>query len=368
MQISSYFRSAGVWAPPILFGAAALSLASLHLATHEKRLGSTSASMTEDAFSVDAAMSPRFRDLVATARKGDLAARLEVAKGYTHGQGVARNEARAAIYYQLIVNEFGEADARDARAQQIAVAFRSLAQLYRDGAAQANIPPNPVYAFSLFHHAASYFGDPAAQYELARLLLSGHGVANNPKVAAQWLLSASRKGYAPAQARLGELLWHGEKGIIRMPGNGLGLLAVAYGNASPEDKPWISNMFEAARAEASSTEILEANAFIAQESAVSRFLRTEVITGPEAPKRPPNTQSGTNTAAAGRRYLFRTLRARAALAMKQPAVQRPSGPISSPDAVAASANAAASIFGQKGDASTPVSFARETDKTIEVSR
>jgi uncharacterized protein len=66
------------------------------------------------------------------------------------------------------------------------------------------------------------------------------------------------------------MLWHGN-GLKRVPGQGLGLLAIARRNASPQDKPWVSKMFEAARAEALPIEILEANTFIVQESGASPF-------------------------------------------------------------------------------------------------
>jgi hypothetical protein len=49
------------------------------------------------------------------------------------------------------------------------------------------------------------------------------------------------------------------------------LLAIARRNAAPADKAWVSKMFETARAEALPIEILEANAFIVQESGASPF-------------------------------------------------------------------------------------------------
>ena len=186
------------------------------------------------------------------------------------GEGVKKDEAQAALYFQSVVNQLGEIGAHDKNAPFAATAYRFLAQFYRRGVPEANIPANPAYAFDLLHHAASYFGDPTAQFELAKLLIDGNGIAKNPHVGAQWLLRASRKGYAPAQALLGEMLWRGN-GLRRVPGEGLGLLAIARRNASPADKPWVSRMFETARAEALPIEILEANAFIVQESGTSPF-------------------------------------------------------------------------------------------------
>ena len=44
-----------------------------------------------------------------------------------------------------------------------------------------------------FHYAASYFGDPEAQYHLGRVHLGGQGVPKDPITAARWLqLSADK--------------------------------------------------------------------------------------------------------------------------------------------------------------------------------
>ncbi len=213
-------------------------------------------------------------DLSAAAGKGDLDARIEVGRRLAKGLGVARNERAALAYFRSIVDEFEGISAHDKRAPEVAAAFLELARLYKNGAPKANIEANSAQAFSFLHRAASYFGDPAAQVELAKLLLNGDGVRKNPRVAAQWLLSASKKGYAPAQALLGDLLWRGGEGVTRVPGDGLGLLAIARRNASGEDKGWVEKMFEAARCEAQSMQILEANAFIVQEAAASHFAVT----------------------------------------------------------------------------------------------
>jgi uncharacterized protein len=274
MQISSVIRILRIASVPVLFSAAALGLVTLHVSLQRKaeraKNRAAQAATVGEITVADRILFLKFRDLAAAAEKGDLLARIEMGRRFAQGLGVRKNEGRAVGYFQSVVNEFGEINARDKRAPQVAAALRNMSRFYRSGVAEANIAANPAYAFSLLHHAASYFGDPASQVELARLLMKGDGVTKNPRAAAQWLLSASRKGYAPAQALLGELLWKGE-GVKRVPGDGLGLLAIARRNASTDDKAWVSKMFEAARAEALPIEILEANAFIVQESSASRF-------------------------------------------------------------------------------------------------
>jgi hypothetical protein len=380
MPISKFIRILKISIPPLLFAAAALGLVAFQQRAEQKAAKAAAAAAlartAEDAFSPDAAMSLKFGDLVAAAQKGDLAARVEIAKRYAHGQGVGKNEARAALYFQTIVSELAYIDPRDKRGRQVAVAFRYLGQYYRSGVPKASIPANPAYAFSLLHHAATYFGDPACQYELARLILRGDGISKNSKVAAQWLLNASRKGHAPAQALLGQLLWRGE-GVNRVPGDGLGLLAVARKNAAPEDKAWISRMFEAARAEASLTEILEANAFIVHEASALRFKLTNdvLISGVTSYQSAEvSATAGATQAeapfAAGRRFLLRSPLARIEIVVKTAdGAGAKAAPQSAPKPAGReeAANSAYS-FEPKTDAATSVSFARNAPAVEQVSR
>ncbi len=255
---------------PLLFCGVAVGLVVLHVAILRK------AEITKAALA-SAPASPAVADLSAAAGKGDLAARVETGRRLALGQGVSQSDIRALTYFRGIVAEFKDIGAHDKRAPEVAAALLELARLYRNGVPEGNIESNPAQAFSFLHQAASYFGDPAAQVELAKLLMKGDGVKQNTHAAARWLLVASKKGYAPAQALLGNLLWRGGEGVTRVAGDGLGLLAIARYNALRDDKPWVTKMFEAARSEALPGDILEANAFIVQESKVSHFPLTSEI-------------------------------------------------------------------------------------------
>ncbi len=298
-------------AVPLLFAAVALGLATVHLSLQRKaeraRSRAAHAVAVQDSVVPDKLVGLKLPELVVAAAKGDLSAEIEIGRRLAEGEGVKKDEAQAAFYFQAAINRLGEIGARDKRGPLAATAFRYLAQFHRRGVAGAHIAANPAYAFDLLHHAASYFGDPIAQFELAKLLISGDGVTKNPHVAAQWLLRATRKGYAPAQALLGQMLWRGD-GVKRVPGEGLGLLAIARRNAAPADKAWVSKMFETARAGSLPIEILEANAFIVQEAGASPFEAASgnliggegqedgaEAAGPgSAGKAPPEPQGGTS--------------------------------------------------------------------------
>ena len=82
-------------------------------------------------------------------------------------------------------------------------------------------------------NAASFFGDPNAQYNLAQLYLEGTGVAPDARQAARWFNLAAEKGHSQAQALLGHLLVSGER-IPRQPARGLMWLTLAREAADPE--------------------------------------------------------------------------------------------------------------------------------------
>ncbi len=274
MQISRLFHAIKVLSVPVLFSGAVLGLATVHLSLQGKgehaKIRAAELLATHDVAAPRKLVGVKLKDLSAEVAKGDLPAQIEMGRRLAEGQGVKKDEGQAARHFQAVISQVGEIAARDKRAPLVATAFRYLAQFYRRGVVEAHIPANPTFAFDLLHHAASYFGDPESQFELAKLLLAGDGVTKSTRTAAQWLLIASRKGHAPSQAYLGDMLWRGN-GVKRVAGDGLGLLAIARRNALPEDKAWVGQMFETARSEALPVEILEANAFIVQELSASHF-------------------------------------------------------------------------------------------------
>jgi uncharacterized protein len=280
MRISKRARVLRALSIPLLFGGVAIGLVTVQTAIQRQAERASAAApqpVPAAHHTMVAGSMVSVADLSEAAGQGDLAARVEMGRRFVQGRGVQRNEASAAAYFRGIISEYESISAHDKRGPHVAAAFLEMARLYKAGAPEANIVASPAQAFSFLHHAASYFGDPVSQFELAKLLMSGDGVTRNTRAAAQWLLSASRKGYAPAQAQLGDLLWRGGDGVKRVAGDGLGLLAIARRNALGDDKVWVSKMFETARAEAQPIEILEANAFIVQELSSSHSALTSDV-------------------------------------------------------------------------------------------
>jgi len=66
------------------------------------------------------------------------------------------------------------------RSRFVANAFVMLGRYYLVGIPDTAVMPSPELARRMFAHAASYFGDPEAQYQLAQLYLDGNGVERDP--------------------------------------------------------------------------------------------------------------------------------------------------------------------------------------------
>lgn len=172
------------------------------------------------------------------AEQGNAIAQWKVGKMYADGEGIAEDDYQAFLMFSRIADTHAEDSPYSPVAQIVADAFVSLGNYYKSGIAAAGIQPNMRRAVDLFTHAATYFGDANAQYQLARLYLEGNGVNPDPNHAARWLNLAARKNHAAAQATLGDMLVYGH-GVRAMPAEGYMWLLIARENASPGERDWI---------------------------------------------------------------------------------------------------------------------------------
>jgi hypothetical protein len=144
-----------------------------------------------------------FREL---SEEGNIVADWYLAHMYHEGRGVPRDEARAFTYYSRVADAFDPNEPRDTRLRIMIDAIVKVGQFYRAGAQSAGIPQNQERAMTLFKLAASY-GHPEAQYALGIMALDNK--RQRPISGLQWLLSAAKKRYAEAEAKLGDLYWEG---------------------------------------------------------------------------------------------------------------------------------------------------------------
>jgi TPR repeat protein len=104
----------------------------------------------------------------------------------------------------------------------------------------------------MYRYAASYFGDPDAQYHLGRLYLDHGADMRDPRQAVKWLGLAARKGLPEAQALLGGLFFKGDD-VTRQPALGLFWLTLAKDGAGPNES-WIAESYAGAFAQATDDE------------------------------------------------------------------------------------------------------------------
>ena len=185
--------------------------------------------LARQAGGIDAAL----KSLEELARKGDVGAAWELGRMYADGDGVKQNDQRAFEYFSGLADSHADEEADTARAPFVANAFAELGRYYLTGIPKY-IKPDAVHAYEIFNYAATYFGDPDAQYHLGRMYLDGQGVGKNTKQAVRWLFAAANKGQYQAQAVFGSLLFTGQSVPSNAP-RGLMWLILARDAATPEE-------------------------------------------------------------------------------------------------------------------------------------
>jgi uncharacterized protein len=161
---------------------------------------------------------------------GDVIAQWKLGRMYAAGDGVKKDDLRAFEVFRGIADAHAEEAPRTPQAWIVANAFVALGNYYFEGIPDTPIKPDVERAREMYAYAASYFGDPDAQYRLGRIYLDGNGGLKEPKQAVRWLSLAASKGHYEAQALFGELLLKGEY-LPRQTARGLMYLSLACDGA-----------------------------------------------------------------------------------------------------------------------------------------
>lgn len=185
-------------------------------------------------------------------RNGDVGAAWELGRVYADGDGVKQNDQRAFQYFGGLANSHADEPTGTPQARFVANAFVELGRYYLTGIPNY-IRPDPVHAYEMFNYAATYFGDPDAQYHLGRMYLNGQGVGKNTKLAVRWLFAAANKGQYEAQAVFGALLFKGQS-VDRDAARGLMWLILAR-DAATSEETWITDLYTAASKQATADEL-----------------------------------------------------------------------------------------------------------------
>jgi uncharacterized protein len=186
------------------------------------------------------------------AANGQPMAAWKLGRMYADGDGVKQNDLRAFEYFRGIADAHADEVPGTPQARFVANAFVALGSYYLGGIPDSAVKPDADRAREMFSYAASYFGDPDAQYHLGRMYLDGIGGVREPKQASRWLSRAARKGQYEAQAVLGAMLFKGQY-VPREAPRGLMWLTLAR-DAAPAGDGWIADLYAAAMKQATEDE------------------------------------------------------------------------------------------------------------------
>lgn len=197
------------------------------------------------------------RALEFAATKGHTLALWKLGSMYAAGDGVPHDDLKAFEYFSKIADSNADQFPGTAEASVASAAFVALGRYFLAGIPDTYVRADKGRAYEMFHYAASYFGDPDAQYAIARLYLDGDGVQEDARTAARWFYLAAEKGHHPSQAVLGHLLINGI-GVPRQRSQGLMWLTLARDAADPVNETWIEELYADAVRNASENERLSA--------------------------------------------------------------------------------------------------------------
>ena len=203
----------------------------------ERGLGAYQAGRQEGAISA----------LIEAASKGDASARFiaefYLARIYSEGVGPAADHTKAFVLFRKIADEHVDVDPETSqRAPFVAKALIALAGYLRTGIAEIDLAPNPRRAADYLHHAAVFFGDQDAQFELARTYLAAEAPSDDTRRGLHYLSALTEQGYAPAQATLADLFWRGRH-VKKDERRALALVTLAVENAPPHERIWIEDTY-----------------------------------------------------------------------------------------------------------------------------
>lgn len=153
------------------------------------------------------------------------------------------DHAKAYRLYLAIVDEYANIDRSDPDAPFVSKSLIALAHYLRRGLPDAQVAVNLPRALQYLEHAAKYFGDADAQFEIAKLYLHGEGLPKDTELARHWLSTLTRDGHPGAQAVLADLFWRGEL-VARDPVRALGLVILSVEQAPETDQFWIAEVYQ----------------------------------------------------------------------------------------------------------------------------
>src|SRR5271165_7132475 len=182
--------------------------------------------------------------LTYAAEGGQPIARWKLGEMYADGQGVQQDDLKAYHYFNQLVEDYDEDQPDRRNLSVVSNAFVAVGVYCLNGIPNSDVRPNPDRAHELFQYAATIFGNPNAQYNLAHMYMVGAGgVAKDEVAAVRWLAVAADKGHLPSEALFGHMLFVGD-GAPRQRVRGLMWLLFAKDGAQDPKYAWIRELYQ----------------------------------------------------------------------------------------------------------------------------
>ena len=173
------------------------------------------------------------------AEKGHTGSRWALANMYAYGDGVTKDDYTAFKIYNEIAAQGVEPGSEDTGF--FVNALLSLASYYSHGIPGSPVKPDLYQARQLYFQVASTFGVAEAQYQLARMMLSGEGGGSNIQQAKKWLNQARKAGHPGAMAVFGNILFQEGQSV-----RGLAFMTAALDRCIAKDCGWMEQLQEQA--------------------------------------------------------------------------------------------------------------------------
>jgi len=192
--------------------------------------------------------------LTYAAEGGQDLARWKLGEMYADGQGVPQDDLKAYHYFNQMVEDYDEDQPDRRNLSAVSNAFVAVGVYCLNGIPNSEVRADARRAHELFQYAATIFGDPNAQYNLAHMYMVGTGGLPKDNIAAiRWLAVAAQKGHAPSQALLGHMLFLGDW-VPHQGARGLMWMEFAKDAAPRPEDAWIRDLYQHDLASASDSD------------------------------------------------------------------------------------------------------------------
>lgn len=179
------------------------------------------------------------------ADNGLLLGRYYLSRLYADPNASLTDHARAfKLLYAIVREHAARIDVDDdPNARYVGKSLTALGGYWLRGLPEIGVKANAERAAAYFQEAATFFRDQDAQFELAKLYLTGEGVPADQRRAIHWLSTLSQTGHPGAQAFLADLYWRGRL-VPRDQHQALALISLAVENAPAHERIWIEHTYQ----------------------------------------------------------------------------------------------------------------------------